>query len=60
MQQSGLNKKEAIHKAVFNFQKPVAAKHYLLCLHLQSGVNGVATDVFPGRGMAIVSVGSLL
>lgn len=55
-----LNKKEVLHKEVFNFQKPTAAKHYLLCLHLQGGTNGVATDTFPSRGMAIVSAGSLL
>jgi hypothetical protein len=54
------NKKEALHQEVFNFQKPAAAKHYLLCLHLQGGVNGVARDMFPSRGMAIVGVGPVL
>ena len=54
------NKKEAMHKQVFNFQKPAGAKYYLLCLHLQSGMHGVARDTFPSRGMAIVGVGSVL
>jgi hypothetical protein len=53
------NKREAIQKAAFNFQKPAGAKYYMLCLHLQSGVNGVATGTFPTRGMAIVGVGSM-
>jgi hypothetical protein len=49
-------KKEAIRKDVFSFQKPANAKYYLLSLHLRGGLNGVATDTFASRGMALVSV----
>jgi hypothetical protein len=51
------NKKEAIHKEVYTIQKPAIAKHYLLCLHLQTGINGIATDTLATRGMAIVAAG---
>jgi hypothetical protein len=44
---------------IFQFNKPQAAVHYLICLHLQSGVNDIATDVLAGRGMAIVGVGGM-
>jgi hypothetical protein len=53
------NKKEVMHKEVCTIQKPAIAKHYLLCLHLQSGINGIATDTLATRGMAIVYVGSV-
>jgi hypothetical protein len=54
------NKKEAIHKEVYTIQKPEIAKHYLLCLCLQSGINGIASDTLATKGMAIVSAGSVL
>ncbi len=49
-----MDKKDKINKQVFSFQKPVQTKYYLLCMHLKSGVNGIVTDTFPSRGMAIV------
>jgi len=47
--------KEKPDMQVFNFQKPANAKHYLLCLHLQGGKNGIATGTFGSRGMAVMT-----
>ena len=49
-----INDKEAPGKQVFNFEKPANTKYYLLCLHLQGGINGIATDVLGSRGMALM------
>ena len=53
-------KKEEMREEVFSFQKPSNAKYYLLCSQLQGGVNGVATDTFASRGMAVISARLLL
>jgi hypothetical protein len=44
---------------IFQFNKPESAVHYLVCLHLQTGVNGIASDVLAARGMAIAIAGDL-
>lgn len=49
-----IDKKDILRNKVFRFQKPAGVKFWLLCLELNGGVDGAATNTLASRGMMIV------